>query len=107
MAVESAQSASASDPHAQQALRRGGPPPGEADAVLVLLHGRGATADSILSLHQQLALPTVAAIAPQAAGYSWYPHSFLAPIEANQPFLDSALRRIESVVGDLLARGIA
>jgi predicted esterase len=74
--------------------------------VLVLLHGRGATAESILSLHTQMALPTVAAIAPQAAGYSWYPHSFLAPIEANEPFLGSALRCIESIVDGLLGSGL-
>jgi predicted esterase len=48
----------------------------------------------------------VAALAPQAAGSTWYPHSFLAPLEANQPFLDSALRRLESMVAGLLARGI-
>src|SRR3954471_4488364 len=106
MAVESRQRAGASDPHAGQPVATAGPAPRDADAVLVLLHGRGATAESILSLHTQIALPTVAAIAPQAAGYSWYPHSFLAPIETNQPFLDSALRRIESVVGGLLAQGI-
>jgi predicted esterase len=74
--------------------------------VLVLLHGRGATAESILALHGELLLPTIAAVAPQAAGYSWYPHSFLAPIEANQPFLDSALRRIEGIVDQLLDSGV-
>jgi predicted esterase len=60
----------------------------------------------MLSLYGQLILPTIAALAPQAAGSTWYPHSFLAPIEANQPFLDSALNRIESLVGDLLAREV-
>src|SRR5262249_50636768 len=75
-------------------------------ATLILVHGRGATAESILSLHAELGLAGLAALAPQAAGYSWYPHSFLAPLEANQPFLDSALRRLESLVVDLLARGV-
>jgi predicted esterase len=60
----------------------------------------------MLSLYGQLNLPTMAALAPQAAGSTWYPLSFLAPIEANQPFLDSALNRIESLVGDLLAREV-
>jgi predicted esterase len=59
-----------------------------------------------LSLYADLALPTVAALAPQAADHTWYPHSFLAPIEANQPFLDSALHRIEDVVSGLLDRGV-
>jgi predicted esterase len=95
-----------SDPHALQPLLRAGPPPEQAEATVVLLHGRGASAESMLSLYRQLILPTIAALAPQAAGSTWYPHSFLAPIEANQPFLDSALNRIESLVGDLLAREV-
>jgi predicted esterase len=46
-------------------------------------------------------------LAPQAAGYTWYPHSFLAPIDANQPFLDSALRRVESIIDQLIAQGVS
>jgi predicted esterase len=69
----------------------------------LLLHGRGATAAGILSLYSQFDLPTLAAIAPQAAGSTWYPRSFLAQLDANQPFLDSALRRLESIIADLLA----
>jgi phospholipase/carboxylesterase len=82
----------ASDPHASQPVATAGPAP-EPD-------------ESMLSLYAALDLPSVAAIAPRAAGHTWYPHSFLSPIEANQPFLDSALRRVESVVNDLLARGV-
>ena len=95
------------DPHAQQRVLSAGPPPEPASATLVLLHGRGASADSILSLHGELGVPSVAALAPQAAGHTWYPHSFLAPLEDNQPFLDSALRRVESLVSYVLARGVA
>jgi predicted esterase len=95
------------DPHAHQPLLTAGPAPEQADATIVLVHGRGASADSILSLWTELALPTLAALAPQAAGHTWYPHSFLAPIEQNQPYLDSGLRRLESIVADLSARGIA
>src|SRR4051812_37114102 len=96
----------ASDPHGGQPPVTAGPHPRQAGATLVLIHGRGATAQSILSLHDQLDLPTLAALAPQAADHTWYPHSFLAPLEANQPFLNSALRRIESIVADLLAGGV-
>src|SRR5438132_12929988 len=60
----------------------------------------------MLSLYAELGLSTLAALAPQAAGYTWYPNSFLAPIDANQPFLDSALRRIDFLIGDLLTRGV-
>lgn len=75
--------------------------------MLILLHGRGASAGSILSILPQLRAEHFAVIAPQAAGNTWYPHSFLAPLASNQPFLDSALRRIETIVSQLLARGIA
>jgi predicted esterase len=95
------------DPHGGQPLLNEGPTPERAGATLILLHGRGATAQSILSLHAELNLPNVAALAPQAAGHTWYPHSFLSPIESNQPYLDSALRRVEEIVDDLLGRGIA
>lgn len=94
------------DPHAGQPVRTAGPAPQEADATLVLLHGRGGTAEGMLPLYDQIGLPTLAALAPQAAGSTWYPRTFLDPLEVNQPFLDSALRRIESLVAELLAGGI-
>ena len=94
------------DPHAAQPLLSAGPRPEQAAATLVLVHGRGSTAESILSLYTELDLPAVAALAPQAAGSTWYPKSFLAPIETNQPYLNSALRRVESVVADLVARAV-
>jgi predicted esterase len=95
-----------SDPHAGQPILTAGPEPDAAAATLILVHGRGATAESILSLHAELGLHGVAVLAPQAAGSTWYPHSFLAPLEANQPFLDSALRRLESLVAGLRTRGV-
>ena len=94
------------DPHARTPLLTAGPAPEQAAAALILIHGRGATAASILALHAELGLDALAAVAPQAAGNTWYPMSFLAPTEANQPYLDSALARVESVVADLLRRGI-
>ena len=94
-------------PHAGQPVYTAGPPTENSDLALLLLHGRGAAAQDMLSLYEGLGLETVTAIAPQAAGYTWYPNSFLAPLETNQPYLDSALRRVESLVKDLLDRGIA
>src|SRR4051794_28161148 len=94
------------DPHAGQPVLTAGPAPEEAPATLVLVHGRGASAESILSLRDALGLEGLAAVAPQAAGYTWYPQSFLAPFEANKPYLDSALQKIDAVVSDLLLRGI-
>jgi phospholipase/carboxylesterase len=94
------------DPHAGQPVLTAGPSLERADAVLVLMHGRGASAEDILTLYQELRVERLAALAPEAAGHTWYPNSFLAPLEANQPFLDSALGRLGSIVADLLARGI-
>src|SRR4051794_24608886 len=94
------------DPHAGQPILTAGPPLERADGALVLVLGRGASAESILALVEELPVERLAALAPQAAGQSWYPYSFLAPLEANQPYLDSALRRLESIVAELLARGV-
>ncbi|HEV7300078.1 MAG TPA: dienelactone hydrolase family protein [Tepidisphaeraceae bacterium] len=96
----------ANDPHANAPIFTRGPAPEMAKAVLVMVHGRGASADSILSLYDVLDLPQIAAVAPEANGNTWYPQSFLAPLPANQPFLDSALNRIATVVDDLIARGV-
>lgn len=79
-----------------------------APQTLILLHGRGASAESILSLFQELQLgPEWQALAPQAPGNSWYPYSFLAPVEQNQPQLDQALQTVDSVIGDLPADRVA
>jgi predicted esterase len=94
------------DPHNAQPIFRAGSQPEHAAATLILVHGRGATADSILPLHGELDVENLAALAPQAAANTWYPYPFMSPIDVNQPYLDSALRRLESIVTDLIARGV-
>ena len=89
------------DPHAGQPVLRRGPAPGEATVVTILVHGRGATAESILSVADALDLPNVSYLAPQAGGRTWYPHSFLTPIEQNEPYLTSALAALGGLVTDL------
>jgi phospholipase/carboxylesterase len=79
-------------------VARLGPEPAAARAVCVLLHGRGRDTADVLSLAERIGDPDVAFLAPAARENSWYPQSFLAPLEANQPHLDSAL----AVVGALL-----
>lgn len=74
--------------------------------AMVLVHGRGATARNILGLQQVLRLNDFTLIAPQATNQSWYPNSFMAPTEQNQPALDSALELIDSLVQDILKEGI-
>jgi phospholipase/carboxylesterase len=82
--------------HGDQPVRRSGQELGEADRAVIMLHGRGATAESILQLSDQL--PDAAYIAPQAAEREWYPRSFLEPREKNQPHLNSALEKVDSLV---------
>ena len=66
--------------------------------TVVCVHGRGASASDILSIADELRASDVAYLAPEAAGRTWYPYSFLAPIEDNQPFLDSALGVLATIV---------
>jgi predicted esterase len=106
MKKSSSSAAQTVGPHATQRVVSAGPAPEAAEGTIILVHGRGASAQSMLSLYPELEVPRFAALAPQAAGHTWYPHSFLAPLDANQPYLDSALSRLESLVGDLLDRGI-
>ena len=87
-------------------MLRAGRPAGQARGAVVLVHGRGADARDILGLAAHLEHPDLAYLAPQAAGNTWYPLSFLAPLERNEPWLSSALARIAEVVGTLEAEGI-
>ena len=82
------------DPHAGLPPAQLGPPPAEAAGAVVLVHGRGATPESILALAPELGRSDLAYVAPRAAGGSWYPNSFLAPVEANEPWLSSAVRAV-------------
>lgn len=93
-------------PHAGQPILTAGAPADAADAALVLLHGRGATANGILGLADDLDRSGVAYVAPQAARSSWYPYSFMAPLERNQPNLDSALRAVGDALEVAAAAGV-
>lgn len=77
----------------------------EAKKVAILIHGRGASADSILSLKDHLALEGFALLAPQAPGSTWYPYSFMAPDSSNEPAFSNAIKMIDDIVGDLDERG--
>jgi predicted esterase len=95
------------DPHANQPVRHLGAPLAEATGAVVLLHGRGSSAEDILSLAQPLYREGLAYLAPQAANHTWYPNSFLALCETNEPYLSSALRKISSVLAEIEAAGIS
>jgi len=70
----------------------------EAEKVLVMIHGRGGSAQDILSLATELNVGSFALVAPQAPGNSWYPQSFLAPTTANEPSFSNSLKLIDDVV---------
>lgn len=94
-------------PHQTEPLITGGADPDNAKAALVMIHGRGATAQSILGLADQLEHRNMITFyAPQAADNTWYPHSFMEPSVMNQPGLDSGLQRIFDVISEIEAKGI-
>ena len=87
--------------------RSTGTPLQSAKHALILIHGRGADGAGMLSLANYFDLPAdTAVLAPQAESHSWYPQSFLAPVEANQPALGQALQVIKDLVADIVAAGI-
>jgi predicted esterase len=94
------------DPHAESPILLAGAPLEAAACALLLVHGRGATAESILELGEEVADESVALVAPQASGNTWYPLSFLSPLALNEPFLSSALRRVETTLERIAAAGI-
>jgi len=94
------------DPHQGQTVRMAGAPLNRAQAAMLMIHGRGAKAEDILVLTNQLAQPGFAYLAPQAAGNTWYPNRFLVPIAENEPWLSSALSFISSVLAEIIAAGI-
>lgn len=94
------------DPHAGQPVLHVGPALADARLAIIAIHGRGASAQNILGLATELAAPDVAFVAPQAAGFTWYPYSFLSPIHRNEPYLSSALRLMAALVDDIVAGGI-
>jgi predicted esterase len=93
-------------PHQKEPLVWAGRRPDQAEAAMVLVHGRGATAESILELRHEWGHPELAYVAPQAADCSWYPYRFLAPTEQNEPGLSSGLDRIGEALAELEAAGI-
>jgi len=93
-------------PHAGQAIRFSGSPVEAAAGAAILIHGRSSTADDILGLSLHLGRRDLVFVAPQAARGTWYPWSFLEPLERNEPDLSSALAAIGSVVDGLESVGI-
>jgi len=96
----------AADPHADQRIVHRGAAWAQARLAVILLHGRGGAPEDLLALAGEWAVPDIAYVAPAAAGRTWYPESFLAPIVRNEPWLASALRTVERVLGEIESHGI-
>ncbi len=93
-------------PHQGQKLVTAGTPLDEATAALILVHGRGATARSIVQMGEEVHREGVALLAPQAARNTWYPNSFLAPVERNEPGRSSGLQAVDDAVERAVEAGI-
>jgi phospholipase/carboxylesterase len=93
------------DPHAGRRVSEGGSPLARARLAVVMLHGRGGSAHDMLRLAEHLPIPDIAFLAPEAAGHSWWPQSFLAPLPANEPGLSSGLGAVARVIERLEAGG--
>ena len=96
-----------SNPHQDQPLLVRGAPIGGAKNALILVHGRGATAESILELSTFFDEPDFSYLAPQAEGNSWYPYSFLSPFEQNEPGISSAMAVLSQLFEKLEAAGVS
>jgi predicted esterase len=94
------------DPHRGQPVLTLGPAPEAARLTMIMAHGRGASAEDMLGLAAEFRTTDVAFLAPRAAGRTWYPNTFLAPIQDNEPWLTSALGVIGSLVDGLIGRQI-
>ncbi len=93
-------------PHRNQSVIQRGTAIESANAAIILLHGRGASAEDILGLANEFQMPGIAYLAPEAAGHTWYPYSFLAPIDRNEPWLTSALDLVVAIVEKLKSSGM-
>ena len=93
-------------PHRGQPVRVAGESLDRARAAMLMVHGRGARAEDILSLAAEFDQPDFVYLAPQAAGNTWYPNRFLVPMEENEPWLSSALEFLKDTLEQITAAGI-
>lgn len=87
-------------------IQKGGKSLNEAEKVLIMIHGRGGSAQDILNLSKHLNVNEYALLAPQATNSTWYPFSFISPVEQNESWLSSAIETIEKTVQTVLNAGI-
>jgi predicted esterase len=96
----------ANDPHQGQPILHAGVSLEQARGVMIMLHGRGATAEDILTLSNEFNQPNFAYLAPQAKDYQWYPYRFIEPVTRNEPYLSSALKLVGEILEQIATSGI-
>jgi len=94
------------DPHGDQPVLTFGPPLSTARVAMIMVHGRGASAQDMIGLAAELNTTGVAILAPQAAGRTWYPYSFLSPIEDNELGITSGLGVLARLVERLVSEQV-
>ena len=94
------------DPHRGQPVLTFGAPIAGARVAMIMVHGRGASAEDMAGLAAELRTTEIAFLAPQAAGRTWYPYSFLSPIEENEPGITSGLTVIAGLIDHLVAQQV-
>jgi predicted esterase len=94
------------DPHGGQPVLTAGADPADAPGAVIMIHGRGADAGDIISLAEVFQRPGLAYLAPEAAGRAWYPNRFMVPVEANEPYLSSALGVIAGLIDTVAGDGL-
>ena len=92
--------------HTGEPVGTAGPALGEGTAAMIMVHGRGASAPSILELARVFGHPGVSYLAPSAANHTWSPNSFMAPQDANEPHLSSALDLLARMLDQVVSAGI-
>lgn len=93
-------------PHVGRPVEAAGRPLGEGSAAMILVHGRGASPRDILVLAQALHHPGFTYLAPAAAGNTWYPNSFMAPVASNEPGISSGLAVLDGLVARAVDAGV-
>jgi phospholipase/carboxylesterase len=91
----------------KEEIRENGASWEEAKKILIMLHGRGASAEDINSLQQYLQIENTRILAPQATNHTWYPYGFMMPIRQNEPWLSAALALLKKITTDVINRGFS
>ncbi|TVQ20722.1 MAG: phospholipase [Spirochaetaceae bacterium] len=93
--------------HEDQPVRYSGEPLEDARAAMIMLHGRGASAEDMITLSEQFSHAGLGFVAPQARDGEWFRYSFLVPVQQNEPGVSSAMVVLRSLVLEADLRGIA